>query len=345
MYIQMIYMLFFLLGREEIDYTIQFEKLSKSIATVGNGFSKVCAGFGLKIISQEEKDAAEAREKKVVEAKKVAEQKIIAEEKTRAAELSATQFEEWKKKEEDEKRKVEKDKEKERRTDLLLSIPGHMVNISSVLDGLAEITSGSKEVVASVSIMVRNIPSLMRRIHGGTEGAVGESAQSRSMGTGSLGLRLALDRQVITRSYDGRVCVLDGFGEKKEIVPRAFGGRLLIHNIEELNSAIFDFQNGKLRQLIDIDHNHVSLVVARDMWRLLCNEQLTGLLRPDSLLPEMALRAAALLDEETALQSHLEDAKKSVNELTSSISELRNKLEMSVDGMSVVQQTLKAKGK
>ena len=47
---------------------------------------------------------------------------------------------------------------------------------------------------------------------------------------------MALDRQVVTRVYDGRLCVIDAFGERRETLPGALGGSVLINTVEELNN-------------------------------------------------------------------------------------------------------------
>ena len=77
---------------------------------------------------------------------------------------------------------------------------------------------------------------------------------------------MALDRQVVTRVYDGRLCVIDAFGERRETLPGALGGSVLINTVEELNNAIRDHRLGRLRQLIDIDPNLVSLMTTLESW-------------------------------------------------------------------------------
>lgn len=107
------------------------------------------------------------------------------------------------------------------------------------------------------------------------------------------------------------------------------GGGLLITIEEELNKAIRDYKRGKLRQMIDIDPKLASLTTTLNLWTLLCRELLTGLLRPDSPLPEMALRASALMDEKLALQAHIADAQNVLSEHKSCFESIREKLNRS----------------
>jgi hypothetical protein len=78
-------------------------------------------------------------------------------------------------------------------------------------------------------------------------------------------------------------------------------GTLLITTMAELDQAIADFKHGILNQLVDIDKKQVTLLTAYDMWLLLCSKNLTGILHPNSPLPEMALRASIILEEERAV--------------------------------------------
>ncbi|CAN6164773.1 unnamed protein product, partial [Urochloa humidicola] len=328
--------------REQVSYAVELENLSSSVATIGSGVGKLCTGFGLKIMSQEEKEAAAAMEKKAIEEKNVAQELLAAEEKLAAAKLNDSEME-WKKKKEEERRKEEEQAKKERSIALLLSIPGHLVNISSVLNGLGEIACGTKGVLISMSLMVRSVPSLARRVRATTENWIWRSSSKCCrMGTGSLGFRMALDRQIVTRASDGRVSVLDSVGSNRERVPRALGGALIITNEEELYQAIADFRSGRLSQLIDIDEKLVTSMMACNMWRVLCSERLCGLLCPDSLLPEMALRAGALMDEEIAVKGHLRDAEnavkdamKAVKEHQSTVNDLQARLHKSKNGVVV----------
>ncbi|CAN6214711.1 unnamed protein product [Urochloa humidicola] len=301
--------------REQVNYAVELENLSSSVATIGSGVGKLCTGFGLKILSQEEKEAAAATEKKAIEEKNAAQELLAAEEKLAAAKLNDTEMEERKKKKEEERRREEEQAKKERIIALLLSVPGHLVNVSSVLNGLREIACGTKGVLVSMSLMVRSAPSLARRVRTTT------ADWCCNMGTGSLGFRMALDRQVVTRASDGRVSVLDASGSRRERVPAALGGALIITNEEELYQAIDDFRSGRLNQLIDVDEKVVTLMMALNMWRVLCTERLCGLLCPDSLLPEMALRASALINEEIAVKGHLKDAKNAVKDAEKAVKE------------------------
>ncbi|CAL5051544.1 unnamed protein product [Urochloa decumbens] len=278
-------------------------------------------------------------EKKAIEEKNAAQELLAAEEKLAAATLNATEMEERKKKKEEVERRKEEQAKKEQKIALLLSVPGHLVNISSVLNGLGEIACGTKGVAVSMSMMVCGVPSLVRQVRATAKDSIRGSSKCCSMGTGSIGLQMVLDRQVVTRAYDGRVSVVDAFGSRRERVPRALGGALIITNEEELRQAIADFKSGRLSQLIDVDDKVITLIMAWNMWRVLCSEMLCGLLRPNSLLPEMALRASALVDEEIAVKGHLKDAEnavkdaeKAVKEHQSTIDELQARLHKSRNG-------------
>jgi len=63
------------------------------------------------------------------------------------------------------------------------------------------------------------------------------------------------------------------------------------------------------------------------MWLLLCSKNLTGILHPNSPLPEMALRASIILEEEQAVKSQLDDIHNATSGLDSLILGLRDKLE------------------
>lgn len=95
----------------------------------------------------------------------------------------------------------------------------------------------------------------------------------------------------------------------------ALGGALIINNQQEVNKAITNFKLGQLFQLIDLDENMVSFLMAHHLWMSLCVEQLTGLLWPSSPFPAMTLHASSLLDKDDAIEVKLYDAKNIVKEL------------------------------
>jgi len=104
-------------------------------------------------------------------------------------------------------------------------------------------------------------------------------------------------------------------------------GTLLNTTVAKLDQAIADFKHGILSQLVDIDKKQVTLLTACHMWLLLCSKNLTGILHPNSPLPEMALRASIILEEEQAVKSQLDDIHNATSGLDSLILGLRDKLE------------------
>ncbi|CAN6198454.1 unnamed protein product [Urochloa humidicola] len=311
----------------EVNYSEEFEKLTKSVVTMASGLGKLFSGFRLKVVSKEEKEQRATAERKAMEQKKLEEEMLIAEQQIIADKFGPAKVDEWKRKKQEQDAVKRKEEEKERMMDFLLSVPGHLVDVSNVFEGVSEAAYGGRDTAVVMGQMVRGIPSLMRRYFSAPPagGLTGTSV----MGTGSCGLRMALDRHIVTRSYDSRIAVIDGFGRRKETIPRVMGGRLVITNTAELSKAIAEFRAGRLSQILDIDPEQVTFATAHDLWCLLCNEELTGLLSEDSSLPEIALRASALMQEEEAVKAHLKDSEQAVNELKSCVDILGQKLRRS----------------
>ncbi|CAN6202223.1 unnamed protein product [Urochloa humidicola] len=314
-------------GRGEVNYSEEFEKLTKSVVKMASGLSKVFSGFRLKVIDKEEKDKRAAVERKAAEQKKLEEEKLIAEQRMILEKFGPAKVAEWKRKKQEEDAIKKKEEEKDKMIAFLLSLPGHLIDVSTVFKGVGEVAYGSKDTAVVMHQMIRGIPSLMRRRY--FNAPPGRLAGTSVMGTGSCGLRMALGRHIVTRGYDSRISVIDGFGIRKETIPRAMGGKLVITNMAELSKAIADFRDGRLSQILDIDPEQVTFATAHDLWCVLCNEELTGLLAQDSALPEIALRASALMQEEEALKAHLQDAKLAVKELKSCADVLGQKLRRS----------------
>jgi len=314
-----------LLNFRKVDFASEFEKLANSVATIGGGLAKIFAGLGVKIVDKAEKERRAAEEKEATEQKRNDEQKALAEEKALSAEDAVI----WKKKEEDEKKKKEEE-EKEKRVGFLLAIPGCVVNSSTVLHGIKEVASGGRDSIFAVSNMMRRIPSVMAWKRGSATGSRREGHETMtsaaSLGTRTLGLRTAIDRQILTRSFNGRITVIDGFGRRQTISGNLMG-TLFITTVPELDQAISDFKHGKLRQLVDIDKKQVTLLKAHQMWLLLCSNNLTAILHPNSPLPGMALRASIILKEEQAVMSQLDDIRHATSGLDSLILGLRDELE------------------
>jgi hypothetical protein len=293
------------------------------LATIGGGLAKIFAGCGVKIVDNAEKERRATEEKAATEDKRNAEQKALDEEKALSPEDAVI----WKKKEEEEKKKKEEEEEKEKRVAFLLAIPGCLVNTSTILHGIKEIASGSRDSVFAVSTMMRSIPSVMAWKRSNAMGSRREVTSAASYVTGTLGLRTAIDRQILTRAYDGSIAVIDGFGPRKQTISRNLMGTRVITTMAELDQAITDFKCGNLSQLVDIDKKQVTLLTAYNMWLRLCSENLTGILHQNSPLPEMALRASSILEEERAVKSQLDDIRNATSGLESLILGLRDTLE------------------
>ncbi|CAD6220114.1 unnamed protein product [Miscanthus lutarioriparius] len=185
----------------KVDFASEFEKLANSMATIGGGLAKIFGGFGVKIVDKAEKERRAAEENEATEHKRNDEQKALEEEKALSPEDAVI----WKK--EEEKKKKEEEEEKEKRVAFLLAIPGCLVNTSTILHGIKEIASGGRDSVFVVSTMMRGIPSVMAWKRGNATGSRREGHETMisaaSLGTGTLGLRIAIDRQILTRAYDG----------------------------------------------------------------------------------------------------------------------------------------------
>ena len=235
----------------------------------------------------------------------------------------------WKKKKEEEEKKKEDEERKENRLAFLLAIPDCLVNTSTFVHGIKDIASGSRDSVFALSTMMRGIPSVLawRRDSASESRSEGQEIITSALGTGTLGLRTVVDRQILTRAYDGSIAVIDDFGPKKQRVSRNLMGTRLVATMAELERAISDFKCGKLSQLVDIDRKLVSLLTAHRMWCRLCSQNLTGILRENSPMPEMALRATRILEEERAVKSQLDDMRNATSGLESLTLGLRDKLE------------------
>ena len=193
----------------KVDFASEFEKLANSVATIGGGLAKIFGGFGVKIVDKAEKERRAAEEKEATEHKRNDEQKALEEEKALSPEDAVI----WQKK------KKEEEEEKEKRVAFLLAIPGCLVNTSTISHGIKEIASGGRDSIFAVSTMMRGIPSVMARKRGNAMGPRREGHENMtsaaSLGTRTLGLRTAIDRQILTRAYDGRIVVYRWFWSKE----------------------------------------------------------------------------------------------------------------------------------
>ena len=216
--------------------------------------------------------------------------------------------------EEEEEKKKEEEERKEKRLTFLLAVPDCPVNTSTIVHGIIDIASGSRDSVFALSIMMWGIPSVLA--WGRPEEAAATDSWSegqetitsaRSLGTGTLCLLTAIDRQILTRAYDGSIAVIDGFGPRKQRVSHNLMGTRLVATMTKLDRAISDFKCGKLSQLVDVDQKPVTLLTAHRTWSLLCSENLRCIMHKNSPLPEMTLRATSILEEERAVKSQLDD--------------------------------------
>ena len=216
------------------------------MATIGGGLAKIFGGFGVKIVDKAEKERRAAEEKEATEHKRNDEQKALEEEKALSPEDAVI----WQKKKEEEEKKKEEEEEKEKRVAFLLAIPGCLVNTSTIFHGIKEIASAGRDSIFAVSTMMRGIPSVMAWKRGNATGSRREGHENMtsaaSLGTGTLGLRTTIDRQILTRAYDGRIAVIDGFGPRRQTISRNLMGTLLITTMAELDQAIANFKHGIL---------------------------------------------------------------------------------------------------
>ncbi|TVU12223.1 hypothetical protein EJB05_45856, partial [Eragrostis curvula] len=186
-------------------------------------------------------------------------------------------------------------------SDFISCLPVCVRKTALINVGFSEILSGpwTSSIVSIISSRTARRPEQ----HGCV---IPVSPTPRQFGTGHIGLRALLGRQVLTRSrIDRAIVISDVYGKRRIGMPHVLPGVCIINNMAELRTAAAKFKVSDCIQLIDVHEGMVSLDEARTLWSYLLTEGAAGLLKHDSVLASLVLQGKFFMDHQNKTEAPL----------------------------------------
>ncbi|KAL6861883.1 hypothetical protein ACP4OV_017583 [Aristida adscensionis] len=291
-------------GRAMFSLLTELEHLKTALAMIGEGFGKVLSSCGVENGDAKKKDDNSSS------------------------------------KEGDEKKNKGT---KQKKTGIIVAAPGLLSNASATLTGLNQIIIGSKESAIVVAKMIWELPSFVKTTAKSSVKMIRDirctvpslrstkselnpaTASAGRMGANRQSLSSLLNQQLLARAVNRSILVNDGNGLWRT-APGSLHGTRIIACRADLTDAIRHYRDGTEMKFLEVDRNTVSFEKAYLLWSDLQGDNLGCLVKTDSILREMAIQAAALLEEQKIVEEELAKAEECANDLRICSSVLRKKL-------------------